>query len=242
MLMQQRPFPFHALGYTRNPFGALSDAEWVAAAILPEVIERALSGGAHLQILGPKGAGKSTTLRKITAVLQENGEQAAYEYIPEGQRHFATPVGELSVFCLDEAQRLRWRELRRLLRWGRSQGRLILGTHHKVSWPWSGGRPSFTTFNLPDLITAVHWQAAITRRLAVFALPDQSHLTLSAQAIGFLHQIFGANMREGEYFLYEVWQQQKAVTVLTAGELDRFWQVYRARLPGGLGQGLGKRP
>lgn len=229
--LNPRPFPFHALGYSRNPFGALSDAEWVAAAVLPDVLEKAAAGNAHLQILGPKGAGKSTTLRKITAMLQEMGTHAVYEYIPEGQRHFTTPLNELAVFCLDEGQRLRWRELRRLLHWGRSQGRLILGTHRRVDWP-GVVRPSFTTFHLPDLITAQHWQNAIEQRLAIFAQPEEPRLALSPAAVTFLFHTFGANMREGEYFLYEVWQQQKAVSMLTAEELNAWWQVYRKKLPG----------
>ncbi len=240
--MQKRPFPFHALGYSRNPFGALSDEEWEAVAVLPEAVQAAVKSGRHLQILGPKGAGKSTTLRKITAILQDAGQQVAYEYIPEGQHHFTTPLDGLTVFCLDEAQRLRWREMRRLLHWGISQGRLILGTHRKVGRFW-GKRPSFATIYLPELITSAHWQAALAQRLAVFALPDRPRLTLTPEAVDFLVQTFGADMREGEYFLYEVWQHQKAARSLAAEELHTLWQQYvKTKLPGALGDGLGKRP
>ncbi len=232
--MRQRPFPFHSLGYTRNPFGALSDQEWVAAAVLPDAIIGVLEGSANIQLLGPKGAGKSTILRKATAVLQAAGQVAAYEYIPEGQRQFTTPLATLNVFCLDEAQRLGLQEKRRLLRWSHGKGRLIVGTHRKVGTVWPD-RSLFTIY-LPDLITADLWQAALTQRLAVFAIPDRPRLTFAPDSFEYLHQVFGADMREGEYFLYEVWQQQKAVTAVTASDLETMWQTYQKRvLPGGFG-------
>ncbi len=199
----QRPFPFHALGYSRNPFGALSDAEWEAVAILPAAAQMALESGRPLQLLGPEGSGKSTTLRKMAALLRDSGAQVAYEYIPEGQNRFYTPLAGLQAFCLDEAQRLRPAELRRLRRSGL---RLLLGTHQALRWQEDGKRPYFLTISLPDLITPAHWQAIIARRLACFVLPGQPHLTLSAEAIDLLAHTFGADLREGEYFLYEVWQ------------------------------------
>lgn len=203
----QRPFPFHALGYSRNPFGALSDAEWEAVAILPAAVQTALESGLPLQLLGPKGAGKSTTLRKMAALLRDGGTRVAYEYIPEGQNRFYTPLAGLQAFCLDEVQRLRWTERQRLRRSG---VRLLLGAHRPLTWRGEGKRPYFLTINLPELITPAHWQAIIARRLTHFALPGQPHLTLTAEAIDLLAQTFGADLREGEYFLYEVWQAYAA--------------------------------
>lgn len=199
----QRPFPFHALGYSRNPFGALSDAEWEAVAILPAAAQTALESGHPLQLLGPKGSGKSTTLRKMAALLRAANVRVAYEYIPEGQNRFYTPLAGLHAFCLDEAQRLRRTELWRLRR---SEVRLLLGTHQVLRWQGDGKRPYFYTLDLASLINPAHWQATIAQRLACFALPGQPRLTLMAEAIALLSQTFGTDLREGEYFLYEVWQ------------------------------------
>ncbi|MCA9934913.1 MAG: hypothetical protein H6662_11075 [Ardenticatenaceae bacterium] len=201
------PFPFHALGYSRNPFGALTDEEWTAVAILPQAICDVLPHGCrHVQVLGPKGAGKSTTLRKMAAELRAGRRRAVYEYLPEGQHYFSTNLHDVEIFCLDEVQRLNWWYLLRLVRWGGTQGRLILGSHRDLTKWFGWQRPFLTTFYLPDLITRDHWQKAITARLRYFAIKENPH-TLSAEEIKQLYEKFGADMREGEYYLYEVWQK-----------------------------------
>ena len=204
--------PFSAQGYARNPFGALTNDEWTAVAILPQVIRDVLPHGCrHVQVLGPKGSGKSTTLRKMAAELAAQGRRVAYEYLPEGQHNFTTDLCDLEIFCLDEVQRLRWWHLRRLIQWGGSQGRLILGSHRDVARWFGRQRPFLSTFYLPDLITREHWQKALTARLNYFANGDQP-FTLSAEDITHLYEKFSADMREGEYYLYEVWQGNLRLT------------------------------
>ena len=70
-------FPFHALGYQGNPFRAVTDDEWVALAILPDSIETVVNHP-HLQILGDKGHGKTTTLLALAARFQKQNQVVAY--------------------------------------------------------------------------------------------------------------------------------------------------------------------
>ena len=84
----QRPFfHFPHIGYSRNPFGALIDEEWVAISVLPPVIERILADGfEHLQLLGPMGIGKSTTLLALQAEFQRGFVLSHAEVGAEAQR------------------------------------------------------------------------------------------------------------------------------------------------------------
>ena len=49
--------------------------------------------------------------------------------------------------------------------------------------------------------------AVIHKRLSYFAIPNQSHATLTPDSITYLVETFGQNLRQMEYFLYEVWQR-----------------------------------
>ena len=151
----QRPFfHFPHIGYRRNPFGALTDEEWMAIAVMPPTIEGILAAGfEHLQILGPMGIGKSTTLLALQAEFQNQNlqckdaeaqrkesvesaksavEKITYEYLPEGQRHFVTDTSELDLFLLDEAQRLNWWQRRKLLK-AASHLQLVFSSHEDLA-------------------------------------------------------------------------------------------------------------
>jgi hypothetical protein len=204
--MRDRAFFFHRqLGYRQNPFGALTAEEWTAVAVMPPAVQQACDAGfTHLQLLGPKGCGKTTTLLKLAAARQAQGEVVAYEYLPEGQRHFKTQPADGSVFVLDEAQRLRRGERIRWLN-GNTAVRFIFSSHIDLT-------PLFDRFRLPLVtvwldagISAAHYQRCIEKRLAYFALPGQ-RLELADTAMTALYQHFGPDMREAEYFLYEVFQ------------------------------------
>ena len=87
-------------------------------------------------------------------------------------------------------------------------------TKHKILAVISGGvgeGKSTTLFNL-------------AQRLAFFALPDAARVTLGETAVQFLYDTFGQNLREAEYFLYEVWQRQEAVGEITGAQLAAMFQ------------------
>lgn len=199
-------FPFHRLGYQCNPFRAVTDAEWVALAIVPESIEQVLSQP-NFQILGDKGHGKTTTLLALAARFGAQGQRVAYEHLEVEQNRFITDLAGLDIFLLDEAQRLTKRERERLLG-GRL--RLILASHEDLT-------PLFTRFGLRlatvqfDSAPLAHVTAVLERRLAFFALAGSSQrVAIQPEAIQLLHTTFGADVRKIELALYEVFEEIKS--------------------------------
>jgi len=200
-------FPFHALGYQGNPFRAVTDAEWVELAILPESIEAVLKADEpYIQILGDKGHGKTTTLLALAARFYQDGWRTAYEHLEVGADHFTTDlVGlELDVFLLDETQRLTRGERHRLLTSG--LGHLVVAGHEDLT-------PLFAYFGLTlitvrfDTAPLFHVASVIARRLDYFALPGAvERVTISPEAIAYLHTTFGADLRRTEQVLYEVFE------------------------------------
>ena len=237
----QRPFfHFPHIGYRRNPFGALTDEEWTAIAVLPPAIERILADDfEHLQLLGPMGIGKSTTLLALQAKFVEQKESSRrlvlsnaevgaetqnderkksapsaksadkkiiYEYLPEGQHRFLTDTRNLSVFLLDEAQRLNWWQRRKLIK-AASHLQLILSSHEDLTPLFMKKGLCLTSVDLTGEIDVGWITAVLHKRLSYFAIPHQPHATLTPAAISYLAETFSQNLRQMEYFLYEVWQQ-----------------------------------
>lgn len=202
----RRFFFHHRLGYKANPFGALTAEEGTAVAFIPPTVQHILDAGErHLQLLGPKGCGKTTTLLKVTEHFTCQGRQVAYEYLPEGQTHFVTNLADVEVFVLDEAQRLSWRERRRWLK-GLTAVTLIFSSHEDLASSFAHHH-ALQSVKVDAAISLTHYQMWINRRLAHFSLPDASPVTLTDEAIAYLYQTFQADMRAAEYFLYEVFQK-----------------------------------
>lgn len=226
--MQRRPFSFRPLGYRRNPFGALTDSEWAAIAVVPEVVATAVADDdVHVQLIGPAGSGKTTILRRLSRQLQQPDRHVVYEYLPDGQRHFLTPLQPLDVFLLDEAQRLSWWQRRRWLNWVQyGNRRTIFSSHQDLGAHFARRALPLVTFRVDRLVTAESVRVMLMRRLAHFALEESERITLSEDAVHFLYQTFGAELREMAYFLYEVWQQQTEVGELTAVDLQQMMDAF----------------
>ena len=129
-----------------------------------------------------------------------------YEYLPEGQRYFVTETKGLDIFLLDEAQRLNRWQRRKLLK-AASYLQLIISSHEDLTPLFAKKGLTLTSVDLTGEMDAGWITAVIRKRLAYFAIPDQPHATLTPEAITYLVEIFGQNLRQMEYFLYEVWQQ-----------------------------------
>ncbi len=207
-------FPFHALGYRANPFRALTDEEWAKVAVLPPEIERLLPDEAtHLQLLGDKGAGKTTTLLGLQRRLDQTGRVTSYVYLAEGQTRLPALPRPPDVLLLDEAQRLTSRERARLLDLLRPDARryirLLLSSHEDLA-------PLFARRSLPlhtvhyDGLDEAHLHAVIRRRLDYFRLPDVPAVTIAPETLRYLWQSYGANLRAVEQVLYEVFQALRA--------------------------------
>ena len=217
--MRDPYFPFHALGFRSNPFRALTDEEWAAIVVLPEAVLRAVAGGGHLQVLGEMGCGKTSTLLGLAQHFRHEGRVAAYEYLPIGQDTFKLALAGLELFLLDEVQRLRPRERRRLLIAAHGGLRLILGSHEDLTPLFAGAGLSLSTVRL-EAAGPAHLETVLARRLDYFALPDrQPRVTLDPSAARYLEATFGNNLRAMERFLYEVFQRLDAPVALSAERL-----------------------
>lgn len=221
--MTSRYFPFYALGFRSNPFRALTNAEWAEVAVLPKSVASVINSGFnHLQILGTTGSGKTTTLLGLTARFAQTGTRTAYEYLPHDQHRFGTNVSGLEILLLDEAQRLSPRERHRLLATvARSRGklRLVLSSHEDLTPLFAHRALALTTVRY-DAITEDHLQAVITRRLTYFALTDVPSVTVAPDALSYLWQTYGVNLRAAEYLLYEVFQRLQQTELITVEQLQ----------------------
>ena len=225
--MQKRPFFFHhTLGFRRNPFGALARDEWTAVSILPATLQKLLAVRCpHVQLLGAMGSGKTTTLLKLADELAQTDEQLAYEYLAEGKRRYETDTAVLTTFFLDEAQRLTRGERLRLVRAAARQNetglRLIFSSHVDLTNLFQRWQRPLTSINLEETLTVDLYGQMLTRRLDFFALPGNPFTMLSTDAIQWLYDQFYPNMRDAEYFLYEVWQRETTVREVTAVHLKK---------------------
>lgn len=230
-------FPFHALGFRCNPFRVLTDDEWADIAVLPGAVASVVeSGFAHLQVLGALGHGKTTTLLGLAARFRQDGRRVAYEYLPEGQPQFHTSLSGLDVFLLDETQRLNRGERDRLLsavQHARGGLTLVLSSHDDLGPLFAKRGLSLTTVHLDEAASPDHLGLVLARRLSYFALDKNAPgVILTPDAVRYLHETFGGNLRAIQYFLYEVFQRLKGKGAISADYLRA-----EAAIIGGLGPG-----
>lgn len=216
----KRPYFFHhKLGYEKNPFGALTREEWTAVSFLPPVLEEMLAEPfVHLQLLGQKGCGKTSTLLHLMTRFDAQTTRLAYEYIPEGTSQFKTDLSACDIFFLDEAQRLKWWQRRRWLNFGH-RCRFIFSSHRDFTAVFHKKNLPLQTINIEELITPAYYQQWLDQRLACFALPHVPQAQFDAQAVHYLCAVFGSSIREAEYFLYNVWQNLTGPQIITEQHL-----------------------
>jgi hypothetical protein len=220
-----RYFPFHALGYRCNPFGVLTDEEWAVVAVLPSPVASALDRGfVHLQILGDKGHGKTTTLLALAARFSAQGKRAGYEYIRDGQPRSRVPLGALDVALIDEVQKLGRGQRARLARAARGRAgklALVLSSHEDLASLFARFGLSVTTIVYDDG-TPEHLRNVIERRLEYFALDPAAgaaRATLAPEALDALYAVYHGDLRGAERCLYEVFQRLRGVEPVTAAHV-----------------------
>jgi len=228
-----RYFPLRAAGFSSNPFRALTDAAWADVAVLSAAISDLFDQtAAHLQLLGPLGAGKTTSLLGLQRRAQDHGLRTGYAYLAEGQHALTNEAGDvatLDLFLLDEAQRLAGRSWRRLLAKiaeppGRDPSRqqpvrLVFSAHANQSARFAAAGLPLATVELGAL-SLPEYRAILDRRIATAALPGQPHATLTDDAIAYLQATFGPNRRAAEWLLYEVFQRLRAPEVVSSAHLQ----------------------
>jgi hypothetical protein len=214
-------FPFQNLGLRSNPFRVLTEAEWMEVAILPASIETMMPDGfVHLQVLGDAGRGKTTTLLALKHAFIAAGLSTTYEYLPPRQSHYETILNGIAIFILDEAQRLRKREMGRLFaNAARSQidlPRLIVSSHRDLSSLFQRRGLPLQTCML-DQISAPFLQKLLSKRLEYFSMTRNKQVQFTEESVTALIDRFGSDLRALEKHLYEVFQTLPKQHVLSDG-------------------------
>ena len=121
------------------------------------------------------------------------------------------------MFLLDEAQRLNWWQRRKLMKAVANDGlRLIISSHEDLTPLFAKRGLNLTSVDLTGEMDEGWITAVLHKRLSYFAIPHQPHATLTPAAISYLAETFSQNLRQMEYFLYEVWQQLETTNPIDA--------------------------
>jgi len=188
--------PFAHLNLRLNPFGEPPVAARASLAIvdLPE-----LRAGDPVQLIGESGRGKTTHL----LALRARHPDAAYERLHEGEHRLRTAPPAAGVFLLDEAQRLRPADLRRL---GARAGLVLaFGTHDDLS-PIVG-RPLRTV--RVDVVGAARLRAIVDRRIEWARRAPGPVPRISDSALATLVARYGTDVRAIEGALYDAVQRME---------------------------------
>lgn len=212
---------FHRLGFKCNPFRVLTNEEWAALSIVPShVLALVKNTNGHIQFIGDMGRGKSTLLLGVLNYLRQQDINTAYEYIPEGQRHFTTRQLP-DVFLIDEVQRLIWWERRRLFKQIERGRRLIFSTHKDMEQMFRRRAMALEIVDVNSLydtrLLFEMWQ----HRLDYFRT-DDSKVMLTMDGVEFLVETFKNDRRSMERFLYEAFQALQSPQTLNHQYLSKF--------------------
>ncbi len=207
--LEQRYFPIWKLGYRSNPFRALTLDEWRRVAILPKELEQLIDYPPPLtQLLGEKGAGKTSILLALQEAFHERSIPACYEYIPVGKAGFDTTLVETRVFLLDEAQRLSSSSRLRLLSSHAATGspdHVFLASHEDL-------HADADEFEIPIFTVDLHRhdrelvESMIERRLQFFQKKGREGIRPSQEALEYAIKTCSSDLRKLESLLYEAYQ------------------------------------
>jgi chromosomal replication initiation ATPase DnaA len=220
-------FPWLHLGLRANPFQSLNPEDWVEIAHLPSRLSLWLEEPTPvLQISGPKGAGKTSVLYALKNELSRMGSNPIYVYIPPIR---ATPklVFDQRILLVDEAQRLPRRSRFRLYRNAvaliqetTQNPQFILSTHEDLSGEFSRFSLEFNTIDL-TAPGEIDLAIMLEKRVQYFAIGADSPVRFEPDAVRYLANKFGADLRSMESFLYAYFQSIPDQALITVGALKR---------------------
>lgn len=202
---------FARLGLKWNPFRVAEPAEICGFYTPPSddaasATEIAGSDVPVTQILAPCGWGKSTLLLAVAKRLREIPRDFWFTYIPqEGPFDVGVPSDGISVFLIDEAQRVARRNLRELFHWLEKQRsrRLIVTSHADLSAETS---LETATIRIPR-VDPQRLERLFQRRIDWAQSGEAAPFRLEAAAAEWLIDRCRSNLRLVEASLYEVFQQ-----------------------------------
>lgn len=165
------PADWRALGLTGNPFENVSPGERLEWVSLSPAIEAALAKPSfRVELVGEKGAGKSTTLKWFAATHAG----ARFVYVEPGTK-LDLPLEGVKVLCLDEANNAAPSALARVgrLTWERGVS-LLVSTH----WSLAKHLGDVETISLESQ----RWLEWVRRRVASASLEGGALVDFSALA------------------------------------------------------------
>ena len=209
------------MGLRGNPFRVAEPAELVrlyvgmsedSEATADEIVQ---SASPLVQVIGPRGRGKTTLLLAVGDRLRRLGQPAHYVYFPPETRvRLVVPDPSTRVLLLDEAQRMTARAGRRARRWReQTGGRIIAATHEDLARFFG---PEIWTVHLPPADAAV-----ITEMFDVrieWAGGDRRRIRLLPEAAAWLAEHTGGNLRQVEEICYEVFQRVEPAEAIVITE------------------------
>jgi hypothetical protein len=208
---------FERMGLTGNPFRVLAREALAEVYVAPEgsgarADAIVASAASVIQIIAPRGWGKSMLLAAVQAKLAAVPTQCHYLYCPpEEAVRFTPPGAKVEAVLLDEAQRLRPRCLRRARRWcERSGGRIIAATHDDLTAHFGS---QTRTVRLPRADAAMI--ARLFARRVAAAGGDPTRIRLGEGAAGWLTRRAAGNLRWIEALCYEAFQSVEAAEGVT---------------------------
>jgi len=206
--------PFAPLNLRRNPFGQvpIDERPQLAVVDVEEWVE-AVQGGTVVEFVGRSGRGKSTHLRVLAAHLPE----AAYVHVHKDRPPPAMP--DRPVLCVDEAQFLPPRRRRALYR---RDAPLALGTHASLADEIEAADRVVKTVSLDDRPVDASLLRQIVDRRLEWARRNEGNLPqLSDEAVTWLLERYGDNLRAIEHHLYAVFQHLDSVRTVGPDDLER---------------------
>jgi hypothetical protein len=191
--------PYHPYNLWRNPFGEITRQERAEQAVVEDDgwVEYLEKKRAVLQFIGPCGFGKTTHL----LALQRAMGTIPYIYLPEDGRQ--PKVGHSRPMIVDEAQRLSYWQLRRVLKVG---GPLVFGTHDDLSPSIRRAGLDVQTIEVAAWTTPQRIAEILNRRIESSRLSEGTIPVISVQHAAQWQSRFGVNIRAIEHFLYEEFQ------------------------------------
>ena len=214
-----RYLPFHRIGFGSNPFRALNRDEIGKVAVISnEIINAYKNSLDHMQILGSEGRGKTTTLLGLASHTFPENWAYSYEYLADGQSSYRTDLSDLNIFVLDEAQRLDNANISRLVDSASNGLRIVFSSHEDLSDVFQRKDLRLSSFRV-EVESSAQIDEIISRRLEVFSREATPDITLSKQAMDFLHITYGTDIRGMLDLLYDVFQDCRERGTLTIANI-----------------------
>lgn len=190
--------PFAHLNLQQNPFGELTrETRGELAVIEVEPIVDHLNRDAVVQLVGPRGCGKSTALH----ALDTRFDATAYRRVPRDGEVETWP--ETSILLADEVQFLN--RGTRLDLWRRDTP-LAVATHTDYTDEIETAGKIAETLELGDRRSIDDLETIFHRRIEAHRREEGEIPTIARPAVRRLRERYGANCRAMENHLYEVFQ------------------------------------